>query len=202
MAIRQKCINFIVKLIQEISNRVPDNIEILKHADCLSVENTLKTIKEDINDLLILLKYSPDEISKIDNQWRKINLIKRHNISCTIKFWIEVANYKNSDNDNPFFELSKVALIILTLPHSNAEIERLFSQINLIKYKLRNRMKLPVLNAILAIRSGLNRCNKCCFNFDLPKEILDKIGTNLTYETEDSDININEFLIDDFLSCA
>jgi hypothetical protein len=39
-------------------------------------------------------------------------------------------------------ELALLALLFLVLPHSNAEVERLFSQMNLINSKLRNRMQL------------------------------------------------------------
>ena len=49
---------------------------------------------------------------------------------------------------NAFFECAKSALI---LPHSNADIERMFSAMNYIKSKLRNKMKLPLLNSVLYI---------------------------------------------------
>jgi hypothetical protein len=39
-------------------------------------------------------------------------------------------------------ELALLALLFLVLPHSNADVERLFSQMNLINSKLRNRMQL------------------------------------------------------------
>ena len=56
--------------------------------------------------------------------------------------------YRDSAGKNPFEELSKFALKLLSLPHSNGDIERVFSQMNLIKNKTRNRMELPTLNAM------------------------------------------------------
>lgn len=49
------------------------------------------------------------------------------------------------------------AISLLTLPHSNAEIERLFSQMNIVKTKVLNRLQLSMLNSILTIRSGRRR---------------------------------------------
>ena len=45
------------------------------------------------------------------------------------------------------------------IPHSNAEMERLFSQINVINLKLNNRLSAELLNAILNVRTELKRDN-------------------------------------------
>jgi hypothetical protein len=95
-----------------------------------------------------------------------------------------VLSYKDSQGINIFAELTYTAISMLTLPHSNAEIERLFSQMNVVKNKLRNRLKLPMLNAILTIRSGLKRFNKCCHNYPLSNDLIKKIKTKETYSLE------------------
>ncbi|CAL4082586.1 unnamed protein product, partial [Meganyctiphanes norvegica] len=82
---------------------------------------------------------------------------------------------------NPFKELADFSISLLILPHSNAEVERVFSQMNLVKNKLRNRMQAEMANAILAIRAGLKRHGKSCFNYEIPEDISAKIGTALTY---------------------
>lgn len=71
--------------------------------------------------------------------------------------------------------------LLLIIPHSNAEVERLFSAMNVIKTKLRNRMQLPMLTAILSIKAGLKRHNKCCNSYDIPEQVIRKIKTNETY---------------------
>lgn len=53
---------------------------------------------------------------------------------------------------------------------------------NLIKSKLRNRMQLPMLSSILAIRSGLTRESKCCYNYVIPNSVLKDIKTTKTYQ--------------------
>ncbi len=43
--------------------------------------------------------------------------------------WKHLSEMRNPDNSLMFKKLSKVTLLVLTLPHSNAEEERLFSMI-------------------------------------------------------------------------
>jgi len=75
----------------------------------------------------------------------------------TIKFWQEVAEYSDASGLNPYNELSSVAIKLLSLPWSNADVERLFSQINIVKTKLRNRMGPKLLDSISTIKAGLRR---------------------------------------------
>lgn len=44
---------------------------------------------------------------------------------------------------------------LLTLPHSSANVERLFSSINLMKTKIRNRLTTDTLTGLLFTKSGL-----------------------------------------------
>ena len=54
-------------------------------------------------------------------------------------------------------DLDEITIIksLLALPHSNADVERVFSQVFLIKTKHRNRLKTSTLDALLVTRSGL-----------------------------------------------
>lgn len=81
-----------------------------------------------------------------------------------------MCNYKKSVNENPFQELLEFTLEVVILPQSHAEVERLFSTMNLVKSKLRNLMQLPMLTAILSIK----RYNQYCSTFQLPVDIVKK----------------------------
>lgn len=96
-----------------------------------------------------------NEICKIESQWSSIHLLKWNELNDTIKFWTEAHNYRDACRSNPFEELSNFVLQILMIPHSNADVERVFSNMNIVKSKLRNKMQLPMLTAILRIRSAL-----------------------------------------------
>lgn len=113
---------------------------------------------------------------KINNQWKNLTLIKWENIQNTNNLWAEVYGYKDSNGENAYHELAILAISFLVLPNSNAEGERLFSQMNLIKSKLRYKMRLPMLNAILSVRSGMRREGRCCDTYEINKNVLKKLN--------------------------
>ena len=146
----------------------------------LSVNEVLKTSKQNITDLAIAFGYE-DKIDEIENQWKNINFLKWTNSSSTVEFWKEVNQYKDAAGENTFSELVSLAFSVITLPHSNAEVERVFSQVNIVKNSLRNRMKTNTLYAILTVRFGLRRVEKCCFSYDIPSSVLRHVGTKVAY---------------------
>lgn len=83
---------------------------------------------------------------------------------------------------NPYDELSSFVLTILNLLHSNSEIERVFCQMNIIKNKLRNRMKTVSTNALLHIRCGLQRTGKTCISYEFLNIVLDLLGSSEKYK--------------------
>lgn len=68
-------------------------------------------------------------------------------------------------------------------------------------------MSIKMINAILTIRFGLKRNDKCCHNYVLPQEILRKIGSKESYTknatesssqvTDENDNNIINFCFDE-----
>lgn len=179
---RDKCVHFTIGIIKQLRQRLPDNYRILLKVNQLSVSNTLRQVKEKITPLVQEMGHDEEFISKVETQWNNITLVPWEKKNNTIAFWSEVLLYKDAADVNPFKELCSFALSMISLPWSNAEVERVFSQLNIVKNKSRNRLKNDTTNAILTIRSGLRRLKKCCHNYELPKEILKKIGTMATYE--------------------
>ena len=80
---------------------------------------------------------------------------------------------------NLFKELFDFVMKFLVLPFSNAEVERVFSGMNILKTKIRNRIILNTMNLLLYIRCGLKRWNKCCQSFQITKELIQKCDTNI-----------------------
>ncbi|KAH9370100.1 hypothetical protein HPB48_011267 [Haemaphysalis longicornis] len=96
-------------------------------------------------------------------------------------FWCEVPSYEDACGENLFAELARFAMSMLVLPYSNAEVERTFSQLNIVKSKLRDKLKPETTNAILVVRAGLKRHQKRCFDYELSAAVLSAIGTPATY---------------------
>jgi len=170
--IRERCKSFLLGLFKQLK-RLPENVVILKKISLLSVDNILKAVKEPIQPLLEYMGASSN-IDAIELQLSKINLIDWQNKTDTITFWDEVNKYKDASGNNPFAELATFASSMLILPYSNTQVERIFSQLNLVKNKVRNKMSVEKTNAILTIRFGLRRNNKCCHNYVLPLEVIRK----------------------------
>lgn len=181
--IRKRCIDFTVKLTKELQQRLPDNIKTLQNMNIMSVDHVLKPEKGmEIIKLAEHFGLNADTIDKVISQWKNIHTNKWENTNDTVKFWHEVSQYKDAGNDNPYQELCSLAFIMLVLPHSNADVERVFSTMNVIKNKLRNRMSFETLNSILQIRFGLKKFNKTCYTYDIPQEVLKKIGSKEKYK--------------------
>ncbi|KAL0195174.1 hypothetical protein M9458_008746, partial [Cirrhinus mrigala] len=155
--VRKRCVAFTISLTNELRVRLPDNIEALQYMSVFNVEETLKHNKSpgEIGKIAKLLGYSPADIDKIVQQWRAIHLSKWNETKNTMSFWSEIMKFRDAADINPFQELAMAAVSVLSLPHSNAEVERVFSQMSVVKSKLRNRMSLQTLNSILYIRYGL-----------------------------------------------
>ncbi|GCB66408.1 hypothetical protein scyTo_0010096 [Scyliorhinus torazame] len=182
--IRERCTNFVVELVKQLRQRLPDNVGVLQSVSLLSVSECLKPIKPDIIELSkLFVGDDPSYLTHIDFQWKKIHHTKWSETGNTLHFWAEIANYRDSSGENPYKELSEVALTALALPHSNADVEHCFSHMNLIKYKLRNRMKTSILNEIMSVKYGLKRNDKCCATNELPTNVVKKIGTMEAYDS-------------------
>ena len=77
--------------------------------------------------------------------------------------WAYLSSLKNPDGSLKFPKLSQIALLILVIPHSNAEEEKVFSMINKNKTKFRPNLKLDgTLSSILTVKlANLESLQKC-----------------------------------------
>jgi hypothetical protein len=110
------------------------------------------------------------------------------NCEGTEPFWIAVHGWKDALGRHPYRNVSEGVLKILCLPVSNGEVERLFSQINVVKDKKRNRMKTDLLEAILHIKFGLRRLDTKCQTFNPPVELCNFNASMYAQETEDENV--------------
>jgi len=93
------------------------------------------------------------------SQFGKIHLINWEKKEQTFEFWSEAFNFRDAGQNTVFEQLALFALHVLSLPFSNAAVERVFSQMNIVKTNLRNKMGLKSLNAILSIRLDFKMFN-------------------------------------------
>nr|XP_054591608.1 uncharacterized protein LOC129155892 [Nothobranchius furzeri] len=181
--VRRRCISYTVALANELRARLPDSLEILQHMSLFSVGETLKQNKnpDDMAKLMVLLGYDPETTDRIINQWRSVHFQRWEETANTTGFWFEVKKHRDAAGLNPFEELASAAVAVLSLPHSNAAVERFFSQMGVIKNKLRSRMSLQTLTSILHIRYGLRLAGNTCYEHKLPDKVLNLFATSAAY---------------------
>lgn len=189
--LKDRCLQFLKVLLKQFQQRLPKNIHILEKVSMISVKNALQVVKEPLTPLMELFKYEVKNIDKVNHQWNNLTNIKWIEHISTSKFWKEVDDYVDASGNNPFNELCKLSKCLLVLPWSNADVERLFSQMNVVKTKLRNRMGPKLLDSILTIRSGLKRSKVCCADYKIPNEVLNNIS-NSSYYPQTTTGNIDQ----------
>ncbi len=108
-----------------------------------------------------------------ENVWQKALVVddetnQHHRMDIV---WTHLSQMRNPDESLMFDNLSKVVILVLTLPHSNAEEERLFSMITKNKTKFRPSLKLDgTLSSILTIKcAGVEPCH----SYEPPVEVLE-----------------------------
>lgn len=169
------CLAFYVECCYQIYNkkRSPfksNYVKLLKSLTFIDPKN-IKAITS-VAPIASLLPKLSFNYNKLDQEWRQMrNMNLDFNLN-VLDFWKYVFNLIDG-NDNPVFpKLIKLVSYILTLPHSSAAVERIFSTINLNKTKTRNKLSTESLIGILHSKNMIKSEQKSCFNFSVTKEIL------------------------------
>ena len=100
---------------------------------------------------------------------------------------------KRGDNEPMYLHMSSFMLNLLCLPHSSATVERVFSSINRMKNKLRNKLSTETLCGLLHSKRLISGAN--CHNFydEIMKGMTsDKYKKNCVAQEADDDPNENE----------
>lgn len=70
-------------------------------------------------------------------------------------------------------------LAILSLPHSNAECERVFSRVNDIKTKKRNKLLTKSIKGNLLSQQAIQRQGKTCIDFNPTHDMIQKHNVDM-----------------------
>ena len=101
-----------------------------------------------------------------------------------IEFWIDVYKTEGLPGGR-FVNISAFALMVLSMPFSNASVERVFSTMNIVKSRLRNRMQLKMLDSVLGVRYGLTMREETCKTFTVSADMMKRFNMN-SYLSDDS----------------
>ena len=123
------------------------------------------------NNNSVLFTESNSDIDLLKTEWDKLNIIElKHYFDNGMlpenseEFWSKILHFKDSSGCAVFSNIAKFALRALSLPFSNAFVERAFSFMNAIKTKARNKISIEILMAIMRIRIRFAQ-TECCNKF-------------------------------------
>lgn len=151
---------------------------------CEAVSNEFRLKQQSILPLLLSVPRiaSNKEIwQEIDDEWRRIPLLSDQiadvaNINEDDIFWTKLLHLEEITGEKLLKHLPKVALEILSLPHSNADCERIFSKINNMKTKSRNKLITETVKGLLLTSEGVNGD---CSSFKPSNEMLKKMTASM-----------------------
>lgn len=117
------------------------------------------------------------DLHSLDLEWR---LLRNTNVDISLEvedFWASVKQIQNGNGSETFPLVNNLVFYILTLPHSTAADERIFSTVNLNKTNLRNRLSTDTLKGNLHSKNLLK--DQSCFNFDIPPSMTKTLNNNM-----------------------
>lgn len=96
-----------------------------------------------------------------------------------ISFWKKISEIKRVGSDYAFPILTKFVQNIMILPHSSANVERIFSQVNLNKTKVRNSLANESLVGILFTKDYLKLKKSHCFDTIISLDMLKMLPSDV-----------------------
>ncbi|KYN09400.1 hypothetical protein ALC57_18505 [Trachymyrmex cornetzi] len=99
-------------------------------------------------------------------------------------FWYQISEIKDFNDQYLFANLFSLAKIVLSLPHSNAHIERIFSKCSDIKTKKRNRLSTKTMCSLLRIKMQMENLKVNATNYPLREELFKKYNSSYYYREE------------------
>ena len=71
-----------------------------------------------------------------------------------VLFWQEILKILNPNSSQAYVHLAEFCLTLLSLPFANAEAERIFTSVNIIKSDLRNKIKTETVESLIQAKAG------------------------------------------------
>ncbi|KAK3918791.1 Zinc finger MYM-type protein 1, partial [Frankliniella fusca] len=187
--IRNKCGQYVFTLTKLLLNKLPTNVDAvskLKHfipttALSRSSRPTFQQLPTEIAE------GEGFDLSKLESQWELLGTLTFPDI-CDgqdpekidiVRFWSCVLDVKNAGGEHTFKELALFVLKALTLPISNAVVERVFSVLSCLKCRRRNRLQLAMLEALIRVRVHLKVIGQCCTKFQPSKSMYKRFTVDM-----------------------
>jgi hypothetical protein len=158
-----QCKDFLVEAVNQIQDRFGDcqKLDFLSFLSP-SIAHDLKIPSlGGLCQKMPLLKEVAD-LQEVDKEWRDQSLSPNPKLNeslAALEYWKVVFQEKTATGEPAFPNLIKLVKTVLSLPYSNAAVERVFSQLKLIKTDHRASLKRESLLALLTTKMTLLKSN-------------------------------------------
>jgi hypothetical protein len=200
--IEGRAFRYLKSLLNELCKRLPDSLKLLQALQLLSPNIGLNKIRPKLKDLpFTYIFLDSNSLAKCELQWEKLSTVEWSQfyddaiLENSYSFWPNVLQFKDAGGNFVFTELATYVLTCLSLPSSNAVVERAFSVMAAVKPKCRNRMQTQMLEAILRLRLDFYSKNICCKNFSPTEGMFKKFNSKDVYGADAKDEEILEEIV-------
>lgn len=189
-----RCRNFMGKLCKGIQERFDFSNPLLLLIPLLHPSKALsRSERNSTNSLLklcdVVIRAKPQNmkaLQEVDDEWRRLPLDDlpedTRNETQVDVFWHKVSKLKDSGGVSKYTELPKFALAVLSIPHANADCERVFSKYNLVKTKSRNRLIVKNIEGVMLASQCVKTNKSCCAGFTPTKDMYDRMTSKILYD--------------------
>lgn len=156
--VKQRCRAYYIELCNQINQRINFEDPTLLAVQALNPKNLGET-------LIPLIRLFPNLVQEcgtnvLECEWRELLTQDVQQGTLTLEgFWCKIFDMENGLDETMFPNLCKFVGPLLALPHSSATAERIFSLLELIKNKQRNRLLTFTVDAIMTAKELLDGCN-------------------------------------------
>lgn len=181
---KTRCLSFYVEAAKQINLRFPyiSLTQVLQHFKMIDPKTIhggkITTLEPMASQLPILFKNI--DLDDVDREWRKlVNMdLEEEVVNSNVKeYWSKIFSLKKGDDTIMFPLMTLLIKNIMTLPHSTACVERIFSMINQIKTKERNRLNTSNLIGLLHSKRAMKDTN--CYSMKYDKDYIQLFNTNM-----------------------
>lgn len=145
---RSCCRNFFVVFLEELYKRFPfkePSVKLIRQLGFIDPVNL-----KDTKNIHMVADFFKKNVVDVHAEFRKLKDIFRHKCDTDIiTFWRKVEAEVRADGSSEFPLILDIVRRARVLPHTSADVERVFSCINMNKTKMRNRTENELLTGIL-----------------------------------------------------
>lgn len=169
------CLNFLIESVRQIQTRFSLEEPIHSIVQCLDPKNAVnlqpKSLAPVFDAIPQLCKYADKK--KTDEEWRSHCFCEELTAQTPcLEYWDTILNKRNSANLPCYPNLKVVVSVLLSLPFSNASVERFFSKLNLTKTPQRSRLKNETLCGLMHMVYYLSNKNATSDTFTIEEKMI------------------------------